>query len=57
MALIISAFVTPTPDVFGQLLIAVPLYLLYEISILLIRWQGKSPRETDARPKTNSRAT
>ena len=51
LALIIAAFVTPTPDIFGQLLIAVPLYLLYEISILLIRWQGKPPRKTDARPE------
>lgn len=49
IVLIVAAFVTPTPDIFGQLLIAVPLYLLYEISILLIRWQGK----THARPETN----
>ncbi len=44
LALIIAAFVTPTPDIFGQLLIAVPLYLLYEISILLVRWQGTNAR-------------
>ena len=48
LALIIAAFVTPTPDIFGQLLIAVPLYLLYEFSILFIRMQNH------ARPETNS---
>jgi len=52
LALIIAAFVTPTPDIFGQLLIAGPLYLLYEISILLIRWQGKNARPEIHPPTT-----
>ncbi len=38
--LVISAVITPTPDIFGQILIAVPLWLLYEISIVLIRTQN-----------------
>ena len=31
--LIISGLITPSPDVFSQLIVAVPLYLLYEISL------------------------
>jgi sec-independent protein translocase protein TatC len=34
--LIVAAFVTPTPDVFNMMLLAVPLYLLYEVSILVL---------------------
>jgi sec-independent protein translocase protein TatC len=33
--LIAAAIITPTPDPFNQLLLAVPLYALYEISILV----------------------
>ena len=31
--LIIAALITPSPDVTSQLLVAVPLFLLYEVSI------------------------
>jgi sec-independent protein translocase protein TatC len=33
--LIVAAIVTPTPDPFNQLMLAVPLYILYEISIFV----------------------
>ena len=33
--LILSAFITPSPDVTSQLLVALPLYLLYEVSIFV----------------------
>jgi sec-independent protein translocase protein TatC len=33
--LIVGAIVTPSADPFSQALIAMPLYLLYEISILI----------------------
>lgn len=33
--LIVSAIITPTPDPFNQLILAVPLYALFEISILV----------------------
>lgn len=33
--LIVAAVLTPSPDIFSQLLIATPIYLLYEISIFL----------------------
>jgi sec-independent protein translocase protein TatC len=35
---IIAAIITPTPDPFNQTLVAVPLYLLYELGLLLARW-------------------
>jgi sec-independent protein translocase protein TatC len=33
---VIAAFITP-PDVLSQILLAIPMMLLYEISILLVR--------------------
>jgi len=39
--LLVAAILTPTPDIFTQLLLAVPLYLLYEITIILIKMTGK----------------
>ena len=33
--LIVAAVITPSPDVTSQLLVAFPLYLLYEISIFV----------------------
>ena len=39
--LILAAILTPTPDVFTQMLLAVPLYFLYEISIVVVRSTGK----------------
>lgn len=45
--LVIAAVITPTPDIFGQILIAVPLWLLYEISILLIRTQNHARHQTN----------
>ncbi|MBI2266935.1 MAG: twin-arginine translocase subunit TatC [Armatimonadetes bacterium] len=35
--LITAGIATPSPDIFSQLLLAVPMYILYEISILLAR--------------------
>jgi sec-independent protein translocase protein TatC len=39
--LIVAGVLTPTPDVFTQLLLAVPLYLLYEATIILVKFTGK----------------
>jgi sec-independent protein translocase protein TatC len=33
--LIIAAIITPSPDVTSQILVAIPLYVLYEISIFV----------------------
>ncbi len=35
--LILAAFITPTGDVFTLMLVAVPLYILYEMSVLVVR--------------------
>lgn len=37
--LIISAFITPTGDPFTLLLVALPIYILYEVSILVVKRQ------------------
>lgn len=37
-AFIIAAIITPTPDPFNQALVAVPLYLLYEVGVLFARF-------------------
>ncbi|RMF86252.1 MAG: twin-arginine translocase subunit TatC, partial [Nitrospinota bacterium] len=38
---IVSAVITPTPDAYTMLLMAGPLYLLYELSIVVVRLFGK----------------
>jgi len=40
--LIVSAIITPTTDMFSMLLIAIPLYLLYEVSIIVAYRVDKS---------------
>jgi sec-independent protein translocase protein TatC len=42
---IVSAVLTPTPDVYTMLLMMAPLAVLYELSVVLVRLFGK-PRET-----------
>lgn len=36
LILIVSALITP-PDVLTQVIVALPLYMLYEVSILIVR--------------------
>jgi sec-independent protein translocase protein TatC len=43
LAFIIAAIVTPTPDVVNQLLMAGPLIVLYEISIIAVRFFTRTP--------------
>lgn len=54
---IVAAILTPTPDVVNQLLMAVPLMVLYEISVIAVRlFGGKSDSEsgdTDGATATN----
>ncbi|MEK6546336.1 MAG: twin-arginine translocase subunit TatC [Nitrospinota bacterium] len=38
---IISAIITPTPDAYSMMLMTVPLVILYEVSILLVKIFGK----------------
>jgi sec-independent protein translocase protein TatC len=35
---VVSAVATPTPDAFTMILVMAPLYLLYEVSIIAVRW-------------------
>jgi sec-independent protein translocase protein TatC len=37
--LIVAAFITPSPDIFSQMLVAIPLYILYEASIFVSAWE------------------
>jgi sec-independent protein translocase protein TatC len=49
--LIIAAIVTPTPDIITQTLLALPMMLLYEVSIIVSKYsQKKEPEETKAEP-------
>lgn len=49
-AFIIAAVVTP-PDVLSQLLLAIPMCLLYEVGIVAARLFGKAPRRRDDEQK------
>jgi sec-independent protein translocase protein TatC len=45
--LILAAVLTPSPDVFSQLMLAVPLYVLYEVSIIVVRVTNRHPSTSD----------
>lgn len=38
MSFVVGAVISPTPDVFSQTMIAVPMILLYEISLLIVKY-------------------
>lgn len=40
-SLVVAMVVTPSPDVFSQILVAVPLYFLYEVSIFVAKYVVK----------------
>jgi len=44
--LFLAAFLTPTPDAFTMLMMFLPLYALYEISILIVWLTGKKKAVT-----------
>lgn len=43
LILILAGILTPTPDIASQLLLGIPLLLLYEISILICKYSEKKP--------------
>jgi sec-independent protein translocase protein TatC len=43
-AFIVGAILTPTPDIFNQTILSIPIYLLYEIGILASRVFGKKKK-------------
>lgn len=52
IAFIVGAVLTPTPDAFNQTLMAVPIIILYEIGIILLRFIQK--KENQSRNSTSS---
>lgn len=44
---IVAAVITPSPDVFSQMMVAVPLYLLYEVSIIVVKRIDKERKEKE----------
>jgi len=47
LILLIAGIVTPSPDVTSQMLLGVPLFLLYEISILICKFSQKKVSPED----------
>jgi sec-independent protein translocase protein TatC len=47
---LIAAILTPTPDLVNQLLMAGPLLVLYEVSILVSRFSAKKEEGEEAKP-------
>ena len=47
VVLVIPAFITPTSDPFTMLVVAFPLYVLYEVSILVARDKAKVNEEEE----------
>lgn len=45
---VLAGFVTPTPDAFTMLLVMIPLFLLYEVSVLLVKWVSSPNRNVSA---------
>ncbi len=42
LVLILAAFITP-PDIISQVIVAIPLLILYEVSIYIAKWVEKKP--------------
>ena len=45
---IAAAVITPTPDVYNMMLLAVPMYVLYEVGIVLVKIVEKRKKEDNA---------
>jgi len=46
--LLLAGLLTPGPDITSQLLLGVPLFILYEISIIISKFAQKKRAKTDA---------
>jgi sec-independent protein translocase protein TatC len=49
-AFIVGAILTPTPDVFNQTILSIPVYLLYEFGILAARIFGRRKKPKSLEP-------
>jgi len=55
ISFLIGAIATPTPDVFNMTLMSIPIYLLYEIGILGVRFFGRRKKKPlDESPETTA---
>jgi sec-independent protein translocase protein TatC len=45
--LIVSAFITPSPDWYSQTIVFIPLYTLFEFSIFVSRWANRNMKEEE----------
>lgn len=52
VAFIVAAILTPTPDVFNQTLMAVPIIILFELGLISARLFGKKRVDESVAPKT-----
>lgn len=52
LAFLFAAILTPTPDIFNQTLMAVPIIILFEIGIISARLFGKKKADEGVAPKT-----
>ncbi len=50
--LILSGFITPSGDPFSMLLMAAPIHLLYELSVLIAWWWDRQDRRREALERT-----
>ena len=54
IAFILGAIITPTPDVFNMTLMSLPIYCLYEIGILGVRFFGRKKRKPESKDLTET---
>ena len=47
-AFVMAAIITPTPDIFNQLIIAIPIILVYQLGIVLVAYQNKYSKSVKA---------
>lgn len=45
--LIVSAFITPSPDWYSQTIVFIPLYTLFEFSIFVSRWANRNMKQEE----------
>jgi sec-independent protein translocase protein TatC len=53
---IVAAVLTPSPDAFSQILMAIPLMILYEISIFLSKYAERKRAEAAVAPDKSEEA-
>jgi sec-independent protein translocase protein TatC len=51
-AFVAAAIITPTPDPLNQAIVGIPMYLLYELGVLLARLVGRRPAIRPSVPQT-----